>query len=102
MAGFVQIIEFTTSRVDEVRQLGDDYLAKRQAEGSATMPVTSRLVKDRDRTNVYMNIVEFPSYDEAMENSRRPETDEFAKEMMALCDGAPRYYNLDLVQTWHN
>jgi hypothetical protein len=102
MAGFVQIIEFTTTRVDEVRQLGDDYLAKRQAEGTGTMPITSKLVKDRDRSNVYMNIVEFPSYDEAMENSRRAETNEFAQQMMRLCEGEPRYYNLDLVQAWHN
>jgi hypothetical protein len=100
MAGFVQIIEFTTTRIDEVRQLTEDYRAKREADATGTMPANSKLVKDRDRTNVYMNIVDFPSYDEAMENSRRPDTSEFAQQMMKLCDGEPRYYNLDLVDSW--
>jgi hypothetical protein len=32
------------------------------------------MASDRDRPNRYVTIVEFPSYEAAMENSRRPET----------------------------
>jgi len=54
---------------------------------------------DRDRPNRYLTIIEFPSYEVAMENSARPETDAFAKEMAALCTSGPRYYNLDVQAT---
>jgi hypothetical protein len=33
-----------------------------------------------------------------MENSNLPVTQEFAKRMMALCDGPPTFYNLDVVE----
>jgi hypothetical protein len=32
-----------------------------------------------------------------MENSNHPTTQEFSKKMMALGDGAPTFYNLDVV-----
>jgi hypothetical protein len=64
-------------------------------------PAGSRLAvtQDRDRPNRYFTIVEFPSYEEAMENSARPDTDAFAKEFAALCTSGPRYYNLDVKVT---
>jgi len=31
-----------------------------------------------------------------MENSNRPETGEFAAQMAKLCDGPPKFYNLDV------
>ncbi len=57
------------------------------------------VTQDRDRPNHYFTIVEFPSYEVAMETSARPETDAFAKEMAALCTSGPRYYNLDVQVT---
>ncbi len=64
-------------------------------------PAGFRLVvtQDRDRPNGYFTIIEFPSYEVAMENSARPETDAFAKEMAALCTSGPRFYNLDVQAT---
>jgi hypothetical protein len=35
-----------------------------------------------------------------MENSNRPDTSEFAAKMAKLCDGPPKYYNLDVIRTW--
>jgi len=35
-----------------------------------------------------------------MENSKRPEISEFAQQMAKLCDGPPKFYNLDVVETW--
>ena len=97
MTGFVQIIEFTSSRPDEVRALGEKYREARRDRGD--MPVVrSTVTTDRDRPNTYLNIVEFPSYEEAMRNSENPATTEFSKNMMAICDGPPRFYNLDIVE----
>jgi hypothetical protein len=100
MAGFVQIIEFQTSRYNEVKQVADDYRAKREADARGPMPVRSTVTRDRKRPGVYLNIVEFESYEAAMENSGRPDTNDFAKHMMELCDGEPKYYDLDVVDAW--
>lgn len=92
MAGFVQIIEFKTSRIDEF----DALLEELRASG-APMPMTRALVAaDRDRPNVYLSILEFDSYEQAMENSNKPETTEMSQRMAALCDGPPTFYNLDI------
>ena len=100
MAGFVQIIEFTTTRIDEVKALSDEYRSTRVAAGDGTPPVRGTITADRDRPNTYLNIVEFPSYEDAMANSNDPRTGEFAEKMMKLCDGQPTFYNLDLLDTW--
>ena len=99
MAGFVQIIEFNTSHIDEIRILGDKFVAERRAEGVDSR-VHSTVTADRDHPGHYMNIVEFESYEKAMENSRRSETDEFAQQLAALCDEPPRFHNLDVLQTF--
>ena len=100
MAGFVQIIEFTTTRPDEVKALGDQYRADRKASGEAPPVIRGTFTADKDRPNTYLNIVEFPSYEAAMANSQHPATSEFAQKMMVLCDGAPKFYNLDVTDVW--
>ncbi|MGQ0778604.1 MAG: hypothetical protein ACT4NY_30030 [Pseudonocardiales bacterium] len=47
----------------------------------------------------FVQIVEFDSYESAMENSNRPETREFSAQMTKLCDGPPTFYNLDVWQS---
>jgi quinol monooxygenase YgiN len=96
MAGFVQIIEFQTSRIDEVLRLGEEMRGQR-AEGTVRR-IT--MTADRDRAHRYVTIAEFDSYESAMENSNRPETSEFAARMAELCDGPPKFSNLDVSQTW--
>jgi hypothetical protein len=54
--------------------------------------------KDRDAMNTYVQIVEFPSYEEAMANSDLPETAEFAAQLAALCDGPPTFRNLEILR----
>jgi hypothetical protein len=93
---FVQIIEYQTSKPDEIQKLGEDFQAARAAEGGDG-PVQVLAVKDRDRENTYMTIVRFPSYEVAMANSQRPETGELAGKMAALCDGPPTFRNLDVI-----
>ncbi len=96
MAGFVQIIEFTTTRIDEVRALGDEM----RSQADAGLVLRGTFTADRDRPNTYVNIIEFESYETAMENSNRPETGAFAGRMAELCDGPPKFYNLDVLDTW--
>jgi hypothetical protein len=93
MAGFVQIIEFTTSRFDDVKALADQFDMS-TSSGSTARRVT--ITEDRERPGTYLNIVEFDSYESAMENSNRPETSQFAEQMQKLCDGPPKFYNLDV------
>jgi hypothetical protein len=100
MAGYIQIVEFQTSRIDEVKALGEDYAAKREANGSGPLPIASTLTADRKRPGTYMHVVRFNSYEEAMENSGRADTNEFAQSMMAVCDGPPTFYDLDVLDTW--
>jgi hypothetical protein len=98
MAGFVQIIEFQTSKPDEVRALGEEFRKSREAaEGGS--PVRMMACADRDKPGHYFNIVEFASYEEAMANSERADTTEFATRMMELCDGPTTFRNLDLRET---
>lgn len=92
---FVQIIEFTTSRIDEIRQLLDDYRAA--TEGKRTV-VRATTTVDRDQPNRYVNIVEFASFEDAMRNSELPETSAFAEQMAKLCDGPATFHNLDVVE----
>ena len=90
---FIQIIEFTTSRPDEVEALVDEWRVQTQGRRTAQQ---GTFTQDRDRPNVYVQIVEFPSYEEAMSNSDLPETAELAERLAQLCDGPIRFRNLDV------
>ena len=92
---FLQIIEFTSSRVDELDALLDEWLERTQGKRTAIRGVQAR---DRDRPNTYVQIVEFPSYEEAMANSELPETAEVAARLAELCDGPPTFRNLDVAR----
>ena len=96
---FVQIIEYQTSKPEEIQALGEEYQASREAE-DGTRPVHLLAVKDRDRENVYMTIVRFESYEAAMENSQRDDTNELAGKIAALCDGPGSFRNLDVLMEW--
>jgi hypothetical protein len=92
---FVQIIEFHTSKLDEVRKLGDEWEAAAGDDRLARRRITST---DRDDPSHVYNIVFFDSYEDAMKNSDLPATSDFAGRMMALADGPPTFHNLDVVE----
>jgi len=90
---FIQIIEYTTTKPDEVQAALDEFLA---ATGGSRPNTWARVTTDRDRPNTYLNIVEFPSYDVAMKNSEAPATKALSEKMMKLADGPPTFRNLDV------
>jgi hypothetical protein len=97
MAGFIQIIEYQTSRIDEVQALINE--RRSQMAGDTTVR-RGTMTADRDRPGYYLTIIEFDSYESAMENSNRPDTGEMAAKMAKLCDGPPTFYNLDVWEAW--
>lgn len=96
---FVQIMEFTTNHQDEIQSLMDEWVAKTEGKRRARH---STVTADRDQPGVYVQIVEFPSYEEAMANSNLPETREFAERLAKLSDHPPRFRNLEVrrVDDW--
>jgi hypothetical protein len=100
MAGFVQIIEYTTARPDEVRAMGEEWRRTRGDDPQG--PARLTLVADRDHPGHYLSIVEFDSYEAAMANSQREDTSDFAARMAALCDAPPTFRNLDVMDRWEN
>jgi hypothetical protein len=90
---FVQVIEFETTRPDEVEALVGEWRAKTEGTRKAQR---GTFTKDRDRPDTYVQIVEFPSYEDAMANSELPETASFAERLRNLCDGPLRFRNLDV------
>ena len=92
---FVQLIDCRTSRFDEMNRLMDTWVEKTKGKRTATHSVIG---KDRADASHFVEIVEFPSYEDAMRNSKLPETDTIFQEMVALCDGMPTFTDLDVVR----
>ena len=92
--GFVQIIQYKTSKIDEMRKVGDEWEAAAGSQGTARRVV---VCQDRDNAGQYFTLAFFDSYDAAMENSNLPMTQEFASRMMSFADGPPTFHNLDVV-----
>ncbi|WP_329313551.1 ester cyclase [Streptomyces sp. NBC_01262] len=92
---FVQIIDCKTTRYDDMNRLMDSWVEATQGRRTATHAV---IAKDRAADDHYVEIVEFPSYEDAMRNSKLPETDKIFQEMVALCDGMPTFTDLDVVR----
>jgi hypothetical protein len=95
MAGFVQVIEIRTTNVEQIEELVSGWLAETEGIRKAQR---GTLTRDRDRPDVYVQIVEFPSYEEAMANSNLPATTEFAKKLAELSDAAPTFRDLDVLR----
>ncbi|MFD9396883.1 ester cyclase [Streptomyces sp. NPDC060000] len=92
---FVQLIDCRTSRFDEMDRLMDTWVEQTRGKRTATHAVVG---KDRSDASHFIEIVEFPSYEEAMRNSNLPETDKVFRELVALCDELPTFTDLDVVR----
>ncbi|TDD92403.1 DUF1059 domain-containing protein [Saccharopolyspora karakumensis] len=92
---FVQLIEFKTRRREELSRLLDEWEVRTGGKRTATRAV---LAEDHEQPDLYYELVEFPSYDEAIRNSHLPETEELSERMRNLCEGEPTFHNLDVVR----
>jgi hypothetical protein len=93
MTAFVQLVELSTSRFDEVRKYNEEW----REQNPDMMLDWSILAADRDAPGRYVVIVHFESYEVAMKNSADPRTAEFAATMESLCDEPVTYRNLDVM-----
>ena len=82
---FVQVIEYTTTKYDEIRAIGERFVETRRS-GGGPKPESVLFLKDRDRPNTYRTVARFASYEEAMENSTQDDTSQMAQQIAALCD----------------
>jgi len=92
---FVQFIDFTTTKYDEVRAINNEFAEARRTAGGPK-PRTILFLKDRDRPNTYRTVAQFASYEEAMENSNRDDTTKMAGRLAALCQDQT-FRNFDLL-----
>jgi hypothetical protein len=93
---FIQTISYRTTRPDEIQALAEKF---NRDNPDALGLIGTKVLKDRDRGNAYLIIAEFENYEIAMENSARPETDAFAKQMGELIEGAPEQLRRHLRRT---
>ena len=92
---FAQIIEFSTSRIGDFNTNLDAWII---STAGSRIPHRAVLRRDRDGDNHYLLTVEFSSYEQGMENSKRPATAEFAAFLSGICDAPPTFRNLDVLR----
>lgn len=91
--GFVQIVEFQTSDIEAVKAA----LVKfRDGHPGVVQFSVGTMLEDRDRPGTFLSIVQFPSYEAAMEQSQNPATEEFSAELAQLMSGPPTFRNLEV------
>lgn len=92
---FAQVIDCRTKKLDEVNKLMDDWVEATQGKRTATHSMVGR---DRSDATHVVEIVEFPSYEDAQRNSHLPETDRIFQGMVAACEQPPTFTDLDIVR----
>lgn len=95
--GFVQLIEFRADpdRLGRLDEFTEDWKREIGADRAAGWYLVGA---DRDQPGRYVQIVEFPSYADAMANSEHPATTRIATRLADVFDGPPSYRNLDIVR----
>ena len=96
---FLQIIEYRTSRIEELQALGEAF-REHSARAPGPRPLRGTVAADSDRPGTYVSIVEFESAEAATEAASRPETQAFFGRLSALMDGPPSFSNLEVIETW--
>ncbi|MEV6671243.1 ester cyclase [Streptomyces sp. NPDC051162] len=92
---FMQIVDCKTRSYDDMSRLMDQWVEATEGKRTATHAVVGR---DRSDGDHYVEIIEFPSYEDAMKNSDLPETNRIFEEMVALCEGEPAFTDLEVVR----
>jgi heme-degrading monooxygenase HmoA len=94
--GFIQIVEYETDRADEIAATMNERPPRPEdTPGFRRIAFT----QDRDNPKRFLIIIEFDTYETAMQNSNKPETDAMAKQLGEMVTKGPIYHNLDVQQT---
>jgi quinol monooxygenase YgiN len=89
---FAQHVIFKTTDIEAVRKVSDEYDRNSAAGGPSGL-----LLQDRDNPGQYVFHGVFDSYEEAMKNNDRPETQQMAKQMGELVTNLT-YRNFDVIE----
>jgi hypothetical protein len=92
---FIQLIEYRTTQPEAVDELLSQWIADSGGRRTATR---TRVGRDHHDGDHFVEILEFPSYDEAMRNSEMPETNGIHERFVQLCAEPPRFVDLDVVR----
>jgi hypothetical protein len=92
---FAQIIEFTTDHIEQFNAELDAWQLRTEGK---RIPHRAVLSKDRDDPGRYLLVVEFSTFQDAMDNSSRPETAEFASFLGSLGTTPLGFRNLDVLR----
>jgi ribosomal protein S18 acetylase RimI-like enzyme len=87
---FIQLIEYRTTRPEEVSDLLDRWIAASDGKRTATR---TRVGRAR-----YVEVLEFPSYEQAQANSTLSETNAVHEEFLGLCEQPPTFVDLDVLR----
>jgi len=90
---FIQTITIVTDKIEAVDSMLDEWITATTGERTAQR---ATLTGDLDHPNTYTQIVEFPSYEAAMENSRLAQTSRLADRLSQVCKSQPTFHNLDV------
>jgi hypothetical protein len=91
---FVQLVEYTTSNPEEVQKVAEEWERATEGKRNARRIVATQR---HDESGRHCDLVFFDSYEAAMENSKLPETDEYARKLRDLVDGDLVFSDLDVV-----
>jgi hypothetical protein len=94
--GFMQIVEFRTSAIEEVRRVDEEW--RRATAGKRTLR-HRLLARDHAEPDQYFAVMFFDSRESAVENSDLPETQAAAAQYRRLADGPMVSHDLDIIQT---
>jgi hypothetical protein len=92
---FIQLIDYQTTRVEEVQALLTRWI---EATGGVRTATRTTVGRDRDDSTHFVEILQFPSYEDAMRNSNLPETHKVHEEFVGLCVEYPKFINLDVIR----
>ncbi len=92
---FIQLIDYKTTRVDEVQALLTRWI---EATGGIRTATRTTVGRDRNDPAHFIEILQFPSYEEAARNSNLPETNKVHEEFASLCVEDPKFINLDIIR----
>ena len=92
---FIQLIDYKTTRADEVPTLLSSWI---EATGGVRTATRTTVGRDRDDATHFIEILQFPSYEEAMRNSNLPETNNAHEAFASLCVEYPKFINLDIIR----